>query len=228
MGLPFEHGLQTTLIAVRLGEWLGIDSRTASEAYYASLLAHSGCTTEAWVAAEVFGGSLTTHLSPVLFGSPGQQFAGLLRALPNPDSALAARAVQVARRLPRAGRLQKPQLAALCEVAETLSGQPGLPESVQRLFRNTTERWDGKGVLGRAEREEIPLAMRITHVAMDAAVHRCSGARSGWWTWFATARVRRSIPRWLPAWSTTRRRSSPSTVRHRYGRRRWPMSRARG
>jgi hypothetical protein len=117
MGFPFEHGLQTTLIAMRLAERLGADGQTASEAYYASLLAHSGCTTEAWVAAEVFGGSLTTHLGPVLFGSPRQQLGGIVRALPNPDGAPAARALQVARRLPRAARLQKPQLAAICDVA---------------------------------------------------------------------------------------------------------------
>jgi HD-GYP domain-containing protein (c-di-GMP phosphodiesterase class II) len=175
MGFPFEHGLQTTLIAVRLAEQLGADSRTTSEAYYASLLAHSGCTTEAWVAAEVFGGSRTTHLGPVIFGSPRQQFVGIIRALPTPDVAPAARAAQVARRLPRAARLHKPQLAAICEVAQTLSEQLGLPESVQRLFRNMTERWDGKGVLGRAERGEIPLSLRITHVAMDAAVQGLLG-----------------------------------------------------
>ena len=86
-----------------------------------------------------------------------------------------ARAIQVARRLPTAARLQKPHLAALCEVAETLSGQLGLPESVQRLFRNMTERWDGKGVLGRAQRDEIPLALRIGHVAMEAALQRLLG-----------------------------------------------------
>jgi HD-GYP domain-containing protein (c-di-GMP phosphodiesterase class II) len=58
-----------------------------------------------------------------------------------------------------------------------LSEQLGLPESVQQLFRKMTERWDGKGVLSRAERDEIPLALRITHVAMDAAVQRLLGGR---------------------------------------------------
>ncbi|MGH2762502.1 MAG: HD domain-containing phosphohydrolase [Thermoleophilaceae bacterium] len=175
MGFPFEHGLQTTLIAMRLADRLGVDSQTAMETYYGSLLAHSGCTTEAWVAAEVFGGSLTTKLGPVIFGSPRQQFAGIIGALPNPESALPLRAIQVARRLPRAAKLHKPQLAALCEVAQTLSEQLGLPDSVPRLFPNMTERWDGKGALSRAKGDEIPPAIRITHVAMDAAVQGLLG-----------------------------------------------------
>lgn len=175
MGLPFEHGLQSTLIAMRLAERLGVDGDTATETYYASLLAHSGCTTDAWVAAEVFGGALTTHLVPVIFGTPRQQFAGILGALASPEAAPPARALQTVRRLPRAARLHKPQLAALCDVAQTLSEQLGLPPAVQELFVDLTERWDGKGVLGRAERDAVPLALRITHVAQDAAVQRMLG-----------------------------------------------------
>lgn len=38
MGFPFEHGLHTTLIAMRLGERLGIDTETTSQTYYAALL----------------------------------------------------------------------------------------------------------------------------------------------------------------------------------------------
>jgi hypothetical protein len=38
MAFPFEHGLHRTLIAMRLADRLGVDRRTASETYYASLL----------------------------------------------------------------------------------------------------------------------------------------------------------------------------------------------
>ena len=72
MAFPFEHGLHTTLIATRLADKLGIDRRSASETYYACLLSHAGCTTEAHVAAEVFGGSLTITFNPVMYGSGGR------------------------------------------------------------------------------------------------------------------------------------------------------------
>src|SRR6187431_2815009 len=69
MGFPFEHGLHRTLIAMRLADKLGIDQRSTSETYYACLLSHAGCTTDVHIAAEIFGGSLTTNLNPVMYGS---------------------------------------------------------------------------------------------------------------------------------------------------------------
>ena len=170
MGFPFEHGLHTTLIATRLADRLGVDRRTASETYYASLLAHAGCTTEAHVAAEVFGGSLTTHLHPVVHGSTREVVTGLLRALPDPDSPALARLAQTARRLPRMAREQGPALTAGCEVAGMLADRVGAPPSVPELLAQLTERWDGKGPLRRARGEQIPVPMRIVHVATDAAL----------------------------------------------------------
>ncbi len=175
MGFPFEHGLQTSLVATRLAERLGVDRATASQAYYASLLSHSGCTSDAHVTAEVFGDSLTTHLNPVRYGSSREFFIGLLRALPEPDRAAPVRAVQTARRLPRVARAQRPHLAAMCEVAQMLAEGIGLPTAVQGLLAHLTERWDGKGALRRGKGDSIPLPMRIAHVAVDATFQRLLG-----------------------------------------------------
>ena len=76
MAFPFEHGLHTTLIAMRLAGRLEVDRDSATQTYYACLLSHAGCTTEAHVAAEVFGGSLTTSFNPVMFGSGRQVLTG--------------------------------------------------------------------------------------------------------------------------------------------------------
>src|SRR4029079_18496272 len=69
MGFPFEHGLHTTLIATRLADRLGRVRAPARRTYYPCLLSHAGCTTDAHGTPEVFGGSLTTHLNPVMYGS---------------------------------------------------------------------------------------------------------------------------------------------------------------
>lgn len=82
MGFPFEHGLHETLIATRLAERLRVDRDTASQTYYTSLLSHAGCTAEAHVAAEVFGGSMTENFNPLMYGSVREVFVGLLRSLP--------------------------------------------------------------------------------------------------------------------------------------------------
>jgi hypothetical protein len=129
LGLPFEHGLHSTLFAMRLGERLGVDAETASRTYYACLLFYSGCTADAETAAELFPDetALLTHFTPVMFGSRPEVMAGVMRALAVPGSPGPARAVQVARRLPRAVRTHRGHLAALCEVAQMLTGRLGLP-----------------------------------------------------------------------------------------------------
>jgi HD-GYP domain-containing protein (c-di-GMP phosphodiesterase class II) len=175
MAFPFEHGLHTTVIAMRLADQLGLDRRTSSETYYACLLSHSGCTTEAQVAAEVFGGSLTSDFGPFMYGSGREVFTGLLRALPDPGKPTRVRLVQTARRLPRMAREQRPALTAVCEVAGMLADRVGAPPSVPGLLAYLTDRWDGKGPLRRGKGEQIPVPMRIVHVAMDAAYQRLLG-----------------------------------------------------
>jgi hypothetical protein len=70
IGVPLEHGLHSTLLAMRLGERLGVDQDTASQTYYACLLFYVGCTADAEVAADTFGDddALTRHALPARFG----------------------------------------------------------------------------------------------------------------------------------------------------------------
>ena len=177
MAFPFEHGLHTTLIAMRLAGKLGIDRPSTCETYYACQLSHAGCTTEAHVAAEIFGGSMTSNLNPVMYGPGLDPLKGVIRALPDPERPAFFRWAQTARRFPRMVRVQGPAIAATCEVAGMLADRVGAPASVPGLLAYLTERWDGKGPLRRAEREQIPLPMRIVHVANDAAYQRLLG---GW------------------------------------------------
>jgi hypothetical protein len=217
MGFPFEHGLHTTLVASRLADRLGVDPATASQAYYACLLSHAGCTTDAHVTAELFGASLTTHLNPVLYGSQREVLTGLIRALPEPESPAPVRAFQAARGLPRIARVQRPHFNAMCEVAQMLADGVGLPSSIAGLLAHLTERWDGKGPLRRAKGEEIPLPMRIVHVPSTPL----SSARSAAWSAPrgspASAPEAGSIRRWPPASPTMPRRSSRSIRWHRLG-----------
>ena len=54
-------------------------------------------------------------------------------------------------------------------------GKLGAPPSVPDMLAFLTDRWDGKGPLRRARGEQIPLVMRIVHVAVDAAFQRLIG-----------------------------------------------------
>jgi HD-GYP domain-containing protein (c-di-GMP phosphodiesterase class II) len=175
MGLPLMHGLESTLFASRLGERLGVDQETSRHAYYTCMLFHAGCTTDAEIAAEIFGGAMVDHSVPVMFAPRPAMLAGLLRSLPPPGSSLPRSAFEIARRAPRAARTAGPHFTAACEVAQMLARRLGLPMGLSSLFAQMSERWDGNGPLRRGSHDAIPLSMRIVHVARDAAVHRMLG-----------------------------------------------------
>jgi HD-GYP domain-containing protein (c-di-GMP phosphodiesterase class II) len=172
MGFPLEHGLHSTLVAMRLARLLDADPDVARQTYYACLLFHVGCTADADSAAVIFAGDIHTYYPPVMFGSRVEILGGVLNALAPPGHALPVRAAQVARRLPKAMRSRRSHLVGLCEVAQMLTRRVGLPSSVQPLFAALSERWDGDGEPAGTKGEEIPLAVRIAHVARDAALQR--------------------------------------------------------
>jgi HD-GYP domain-containing protein (c-di-GMP phosphodiesterase class II) len=175
VGLPFEHGLQSTQFAMRLADRLGVDSATASQTYYGCLLFYVGCTVDAEISAGLFKGDLLTNFNTVMFGTPAQTMAGIMRALADPESAMPVRALQAAGRLPMAVRGHRRHIAALCEVAQLLSERFGMSPEVRQLFVHFTERWDGKGQPGGLRGDEIALPLRIIHVARDAALQRMIG-----------------------------------------------------
>jgi HD-GYP domain-containing protein (c-di-GMP phosphodiesterase class II) len=172
MGFPLEHGLEATMMTMRLADLLEVDSDTATHTFYASLLMYAGCTTDADLSSRIFAGGLTINMAPVEFGSPREALAAALKAVTPPDLAFSRRLYERTRRMPAAGRYRKPHYAALCEVAEMLAERLGLPAAISGLFSRLTERWDGASVLARAEGKGIPLPVRIIHVARDAAYQR--------------------------------------------------------
>jgi HD-GYP domain-containing protein (c-di-GMP phosphodiesterase class II) len=177
MGFPFQHGLQATLMAMRLCELLEVDDDTATQTYYVCMLIYTGCTTDAEEGSQIFAGEQTANTIPVLFASPLERALGVIRALPPPGANPVVRTVEIARRLPRAIRANSAHQTALCEVAEMLAMRLGLPPAIHGQFEFLTERWDGRGVLGRAGGDDIPTATRIALLARDAAFQNQIGGR---------------------------------------------------
>ncbi len=172
MGFPFEHGLQATLMTMRLAELLDVDAETASDTYYLSLLMYSGCTTDVEQHSRIFAGGATMNLMPVQFGSLTQRLGGVTRAVSSPDSPPLRRAYEIATGLPKAASFLRPHFAAICEVAQMIAHRLGMSPAVRGAFYRVTDRWDGNGALRRAEGDDLPLPLRIVHVARDAAVQR--------------------------------------------------------
>lgn len=175
MGFPFEHGLESTMVASRLARLIDVDIETEGQVFYLNLLMYLGCNTDSEPNLRLFGGSGLENITPHQFGSSAEMFRGVIRAVPDPEAGPLTKSYQVMSRLPRARLFVPDHFASMCEVAVVLSDRLGAPTEVSQIFGVLTERWDGKGVLRRAEGDGLPMALRIVHVARDGAFQGLMG-----------------------------------------------------
>jgi hypothetical protein len=71
LGQPMEHVIRQTLIALRMGERLGLDESERAVAYYAGLLAWVGCHTDAYEQAKWFGDDIALKAEARINPDPG-------------------------------------------------------------------------------------------------------------------------------------------------------------
>src|SRR3712207_6483839 len=72
LGQPLEHVTRSCLLAVRLGELLGLDAAEREASYYSALLAWAGCTADSHEVAVLFGDDVALRASTY-----DVEFAGL-------------------------------------------------------------------------------------------------------------------------------------------------------
>jgi HD-GYP domain-containing protein (c-di-GMP phosphodiesterase class II) len=169
LALDLEHGLRSTVYAVRIGEALGVDRAALADTFHACLLLYVGCTADVHVRTQLFDDIelASQNLFPVMFGSQRELLGALARSIA-PQRTPMARAAEIARGIPRAARVMPVVDVACREVAGMLSDRLGLPASVRALAPTIDERWDGSGEPGLVGGTELPLPTRIAHVARDA------------------------------------------------------------
>ena len=171
MGQPIEHGLRTTMAALRLAELAGLERDEMSDVYYVALLHYVGCSADAEVDADFLGDEIAARpdLVGTLFGSRVEMArAGLRHLHPElPPHRRAARAV-------RSGPLMLTEFrrwaVAHCEVAQLLGDRLQLGEGVRASMGMLSERWDGKGFPGAGGRDQLPPPVRFMQVAHDAEI----------------------------------------------------------
>jgi hypothetical protein len=112
-GLPIEHLPQSTLLVLRRIDRLGLEAEFATRTYYDCLLSHTGCTTDADLAAALFpDGALLEHFNPVICDSPAQTMRGILHVLSAPDRFAFSGSIRWARdacQWPAGGQLKVPE-----------------------------------------------------------------------------------------------------------------------
>lgn len=179
MGQPLEQALRTCLIAIELGERMGLTKGEISEVFYLALLRFLGCTADAHELAEFFGGDDLAErraAAQLLGGSPPELARVILRV--GRGQGPLRRAELLAGLIARGPRLMSEVARAHCEMAEHLAVRLGLPAGVRRALGDENVRWDGLGAPRGFSRNDIPISARIVFVARDAEVlHREGGSQ---------------------------------------------------
>jgi len=167
-GHPLEHGLRRTLLAVWLGEELGLTEQELSDAYYGALLGGIGCTLEGATLSGFFEDEIAFGEQIVLVDPtrPLEVAAFFLRKVGEGEPPL-----RRAGKLLAFARLGLSEHAVICrdaalQVGKLLNIGPAVPEALGQLH----EFWNGKGEPRQLKGEEISLATRLAQVAHDAEI----------------------------------------------------------
>jgi HD-GYP domain-containing protein (c-di-GMP phosphodiesterase class II) len=170
-GQPLEHAMRSAVLAVRLGELAGASAQELADTYYVALLHSAGCTSDGHEAAQLYGDDIVPRAAFALVdsGNPAEVLAFLrsnvgLGRTPELREAMVSEAIEHG--LPAA----RQTLAMHCEVAQQFAGWLGFSPGVQAALEHVFERWDGLGFPGLVRGDEIPLPMRLLHVARDISV----------------------------------------------------------
>jgi protein-S-isoprenylcysteine O-methyltransferase Ste14 len=202
--MPLEYGLQSTLVAMRLCERLGVDGEAAWQTYYACLLFYVGCTVTAEIASEIFGDdhALTTYAAPHRFGSRPQMIAGMLRAVVPRHAGhivgwplMAAGAQLVARSLIAAGHVDVDHPDRL--VTSGPSGRSRNPMYVAWALVHL-----GSGLVSGSG--WIVASLPLVAAGMHRQILREEGALTEHFG-DEFERRRAAVPRYLPLWPAARR-----------------------
>ena len=172
MGQPMEQALRTCLIAISLGERLGLSRDELSEVYYVALLRFLGCTADAHEFAAMVGGddiSMRAAIAPVL-GRTRNEFASQVVPKVGAGKGPLRRAQLVAGMLSSGEQQGREGVRAGCELAVNLAGRIGLPSGVRRGLASAFETWSGTGFPDGIGGEAIPLSSRLVFVARDAEI----------------------------------------------------------
>ena len=164
-GQPMEHVLRQCLIALRLGEGLGLEEEERAVVYYTSLLINVGCHSDAHEQAKWFGDDIAMKAGKYDHESRSVRSAlSGLRMLGAGRSPL--QRFQLALEFAVSGHREiGSMIVDHAEMARTLGEQLELPPEVLAALATSYERWDGRGWPGELSGEEIPVAARLAQAA---------------------------------------------------------------
>ena len=171
LGLPMEHMLRSTIIATGLARHLGLDDKAQGTVYYATLVTWIGCTADSHEMADWFGDDRAFRRASYEVDWSGLPFWRLLVAHAGRGQAPMGRLTRATSMLATPRAHMRRLMQSHCASATQLARHAGLGEDVCAALDFTFERWDGGGLPRGASGTEIPIEMRIIHLAEVAEVY---------------------------------------------------------
>jgi HD-GYP domain-containing protein (c-di-GMP phosphodiesterase class II) len=192
MGQPLEFALSSCILAMRLGEELGLDEAELRTVYYQALLRYVGCNPETDVMAALVGDELALRADAAAVDMADRPALARLVIrhirLARPDDSPLAFARDVVRALVAMPGFTKSFFAGHCEVARRLAERLGFEAPIVVALGQLYERWDGRGQPAGLKGEEIAPAVLLVALAQDAVTfHRLGGVEAA----VAMAKARR-------------------------------------
>jgi HD-GYP domain-containing protein (c-di-GMP phosphodiesterase class II) len=176
LGLPQEHVLRQCRIALGLAERVGVDEAERAAVYYVALLAWVGCTADSYELSGQFGDEIAFRAAAHEVDLAGLPLMGFMLRRVGDGRPPLRRAQMAAALVATRGRGAADAMTAHCQVASAFAARLGLGADVQQPLLHVFSRWDGKGLPKGARGEELPLAIRLVHIASIAEVyHRNDG-----------------------------------------------------
>jgi HD-GYP domain-containing protein (c-di-GMP phosphodiesterase class II) len=167
-GHPIERSLRSCLLALHFADSLDLTAAQLREVYYVALLRWVGCTADTH-RGDIFGDEIA--LGPEIDSVElwnGPMMLGVLWRTVGAGEPPLRRARSVAGALVSGVQRSRVAAVAHCEVAQQIADRLGLDAGIRDALGQIFERWDGRGVPGRARGDGVALAVRIVHLAMDA------------------------------------------------------------
>src|SRR5437588_6958866 len=143
MGQPLEQALRTCLIAVAIGDRLGLEGENLSDVYYVALLRFLGCTADAHDLAALVGGDeirIRAAIAPVMGGAAREFASGVVPQVGRGQPPL-RRARLVAGMMVGGRDHIRGGVRAHCELAENLALRLGLSPGVRAGLASAFEQW---------------------------------------------------------------------------------------
>ncbi len=177
MAQPMEHALRQSLIALRLGERLGLDESERVVVYYVGLLAWVGCHVDAYEQAKWFGDDTVFkgEARQVDMGRPLAAGAFVLGHVGS-NRPLIQRARTGIAFMGDGRRAVQDMVENHWAATNELAAGLELGDEVRDSLYQTFERWDGKGAPAEARGAQIRVAARLVNLADVVEVfHRAGG-----------------------------------------------------